>query len=299
MPVPGILKSKAFWTFSTFTGAVSSCVAYDRYQSHLLLQHYLNEASEYGRQPLPHHHQPRCISIFLLAKDADHRKAIRDAFKTYAVDILTVAGLDYKFVVEVDGEGASGKWDEMARESNKPELMLEDKIALNDLKNRVLKHKLIERAGIKAAQEEASEDPTEFLWNGVRTKSSPLHLSEWPQGSDGFLALDPFTFESLQSALKEISAAKDSETTVETVSKKSSSWFWSKSSQAQSPPQPQQQQQLRPLFPVPVYFIPCDQAQSLSARLSRFLFRQHHLTRQIGEPLLELIREQPSVVIHK
>ena len=285
MPIPGILKSKAFWTFSTFTGTVTSCVAYDRYQSHLLLQQYLTEAAEYGRQPLLHHQSPRCISIFLLSKDTIHHKALRDTFKTFALDILTRAGVDYKWVVEVDGEEAGKWWDDGAREGNKPELMLEDSKKIIDLvefKEHVLERKLNEIAGIEQPE---SVDATEFLWEGIRNKSC---ATDWPPSSDGFVALDPFTYDSLQSSLQKL---VDTPVKKVNLPVKKSSWFWSKSTQTPT------NKSTPNLFPLPLYFIPCEYPQTALTRLNRFLFGQRHLTRSIGESLLALIREQPNTLV--
>lgn len=287
MPIPGILKSKAFWTFSTFTGTVSSCVAYDRYHSHVLRQKYLTEAAEYGRQPLLHHQSPRCISIFLLSKDTTHHKSLRDTFKIFALDILTRAGVDYKWVVEVDGEEAGKWWDDGAREGNNPELMLEDSKKIVDvevLKEHVLERKLSEMAGIKQPEPESAET-TEILWESIRNKSCS---TDWPPSSDGFLALDPFTYNSLHSSLKQLA---DTPVKIDNLPVKKSSWLWSKSSQT-----PASKLSLN-LFPLPLYFIPCEYPQTAFTRLIRFLFGQRHLTRSIGEALLALIREQPKILV--
>lgn len=291
----GILKSKSFWTFSTITTAVSSCVAYDRYQANVLFQQFLSEAAEYGREPLPHPYQPRCISLLLVAKDAAHHRAIRSTFKSFAVELLTVAGIDYKWVVETDGEAAALQWNQVARETNKPESMLDDtkRIGLVDLADRLLKPKLFQRANTEINETDADR----FLWNSVRNKSSPLHLSEWSSGSDGFLALDPFTFDSLQATLQ-VLANEPAEVQPPTPPPtKPSSWFswFKKTSPSPSPPVTP----LRPLFPAQLYFVPCDHPQTALARLNRFLFGQRHLTQQIGSALLALIREQPETTINK
>jgi hypothetical protein len=288
MSLPLILKSKAFWTFSTVTGSISSFVAYDRYQCRILRDYYLEVAAEYGRQPLPHHQSPRCISIFLISKNVVHHKPLRDTFKSFALDILTNAGVDYKWVVEVDGEEAGKWWDEGAREANKPELMLDDSkktIDLIALNENVLEFELNEKSGLK--NNELNVSATEFLWQIIRKKACSI---DWPPTSDGFLALDPFTYTSLQSKLKQL-ADEAPVLKVNTLLKKSS-WFWSKSIQTPVDTIPS-------LFPVPLYFIPCEYPQNAFARLYRFLFGQRHLTRSIGDNLLSLIREQPAVLITK
>lgn len=290
MPLPGLLKSKAFWAFSTVTGTVSSCVAYDRYQSHLLRTHYLQQASEYGRQPLPHHQSPRCLSIFLLARDAAHHKALREMFKDFGLEILTEAGVDYRWVVEVDGEEAGRLWDEGAREGNKPELMLEENkkvIGVDELNEHALEIALSDKSGIKQTSSTSSADPTDFLWQRIRYKS--CSALDWPPTSDGFLAIDPFTYTSLQSKLQQLKELQELPAEAPSPVKKKS-WFWSKSNHTQTTA-------TQSIFPVPIYFVPCDYPQTALSRLNRFLFGQRHLTRSIGDSLLALIREQPTVLI--
>lgn len=282
MPIPGLLKSKAFWTFSTVTGSVSCCVFYDRFESHRLRQEYLATAAEYGRQPLPHHQPPRCLSVFLIAADATQHRAIRDTFRAFALDLLTVAGVDYKWAVEVDGEEAAKRWDELARDANKPESMLEAKITREELVEHVLKRKL-------SAGSSAGTEADELLWEGVRAKAAPVD-SRSSAGSDGFLALDQYTLKELESSLKTIT---ETPTQTVTAEQPKSKWHWfSKRSPVSPPPTPS-------LLPVNLYYIPCDYPQTLFARLNRFLYGQRLLTRSIGEQVLAVIREQPQTVIDK
>lgn len=298
MTIPTILKSKAFWTFSVLTGSVSSAVAFDRYKANELYKEYLKEASKHGSLPLPSNQTPRCLSIFLLSPNKAHHQSILNTYKSYAVELLTVAGVDYKWIVEVDGEEAKGFWDKMAGDGNKPELMTDENVKvldLDELRSNLLNYKLREGhedtvnvTGDRTADN--TVDDTEILWNSLRSKYAPLPKSEWPPGSDGFLTLDTYTFESLSSYLASLKNDSESVHAIETTS--SNQWWWPWSSSLNSPNQPQNLQQFN--HPINLYNLPCCHSQSPLSRLTRFLFGQQDMTKQIGEAVLKIINEQPE-----
>lgn len=271
-----ILKSKAFWGVSTLTATVSSAVAYDRYKAHELYTRYLQEASLHGAQPLLSHQAPRRLAIFLISPTSIHHQSLQAAFKSFAVELLTRAGVDYQWIVEVDGEEAKARWDQLARDANKPELMLETMtIPIDVLSSRILSN-------------EPLDSDTKFLWEGLRSKFAPQSTLEWPQGSDGFLTLDPHTFESLKSHLETKKSENETKITAP-IKPKKSSWF--------SSSKHQQSIQSPSIFPVNLYSLPCCLPQSPSARLRRFLFGQQETTRLIGEAVLKVIKEQPDCTI--
>lgn len=280
MPAPAIFRSKAFWGFSTVTLGISSAVGYDRFQAHELTKKYLQEASLHGQQPLYPGQQPRCLSLFLLSPTLTHHSSLRSAFKSFAVELLTRAGIDYKWVVEVDGEEAKVLWDQLARDANKPELMLDTSaIDPEQLRTHILNFVLDRKPTVA----EVDNSTCSFLWDGLRSKYAVN-----PSLSSDFVSLDPFTAESLETHLKALSQSTPPISQSKPVK---SSWF-SKSPPTQTPTIPH-------LFPVNLYTLPCDHSQSPLARLRRFLFGQHEMTRLIGEAVLKIINEHPETQINK
>lgn len=282
MSLPPLLKSKFFWSFSLVAGGASSAVAYDRYEAHCLRESFMAEAREYGREPLPLSEQPRCLSFFLLSPSATDHRATRQIVRSHALDLLTAAGVDYRWVVEVDGEEAKGKWDEAARERNEPELMREQQsIPLEELKSNILLHVL--QANLNGHRDSASSaadsDKSHQLWESLRSVYTQ-NPATWPSGSGGFVAVDSVTAGALQAALSEprvlLSAA-------EPVKPAAKSW-WSRA--VSSPPAP------APAASLPLlYQFPCTLSQSPLSRLQRFLFGQREVTRAVGEAVLQCIRE--------
>ena len=178
MSLPPLLKSKFFWSFAAVPGGVTSGVAYDRYEAHRLKESYLKEARVYGREPLAVSAQPRCLSFFLLSPSATEHRGTLHAIREYALDILTEAGVDYRWVVEVDGEEAKIKWDELARERNEPEFMREQSaIPLEELKSNILEFLMNQ---VKGSSEGEDDGKSALLWASLRSiyAQNPLAKSD-------------------------------------------------------------------------------------------------------------------------
>lgn len=293
MPVPGILKSKAFWSFSTVFSGISGAVAYDRYEASLLRKKFMAEASEYGKQPLASSESPRSLNFVLLSADSTHHRALRDNFRIFAVELLTVAGVDYKWIVEADGDEVARKWDELARETNKPELMLEgtDKttttgslISREELKINILKPSikaLLSRTPFVPTINPPS-DPKEAIWTLLRQNFCSFSVAESPIE---IVTFDHFTQEAIADEIKvALESIPEGEPRI-IESKKTRSWF------SRSKKTDLSQQQLPVLPTVSLFHIPLEFSQTLSARLKRFLFGQRELTQTIGEAVLEIIRK--------
>lgn len=281
-----ILKSKAFWSFAGVSGSLGSVVAYDRYQAHLLEQELMQEASNYGRQPLYSHQNPSSVALFLLARDDTQHQAIRETFRKFAVQLLTVAGIDYKWILEVDGEAARKKWDQMARDSNQPELMFEENsngIPLQDLKTNLLVPLLRNIFNRKA-----EETSPALLWPQLRSAfEGPREI-----GSECFVALDPFTFEALNSELSELMNPINNTEEIPPVTTAKSS-FLSRLFKSTSKPATTANPTASP-DQIQVQLVPCDYPQGALQRLKRFLFGQHELTRLVGQSVMQVIRAQSN-----
>lgn len=268
-----ILKSKAFWSFTAVSGGIGSVVAFDRYESARLRQNFLDAARVYGSEPLLPHQQPRRLSFFLVSPDAEHRRACLVTLKRYALEILTAAGVDYCWVLQVDAQEAKVKWDEAAQEANKPELMTEEgksALNINDLFENILKPQLNSNSS-----DDSKDD--KVCWKSLREKYAAVPLGI---GSDGFVCFDQTSFNRLQFELQNLKQPAVAETPAK------GSWW----KRASSPPLP-----LPPKITpenVKLYFIPCDWPQSPLARLQRFLFGQREMTRTIGEAVLKCIRQE-------
>ena len=250
------------------------------------------EARVYGREPLAVSAQPRCLSFFLLSPSATEHRGTLHAIREYALDILTEAGVDYRWVVEVDGEEAKIKWDELARERNEPEFMREQSaIPLEELKSNILEFLMNQ---VKGSSEGEDDGKSALLWASLRSIYAQNPLAK----SDGYVTFDSFTSESLQAILK--ASATDVNVNVNLNSKANvnvnakananakASW-WSR----KNPPSTAQLTAQSPLpLPTSCHHFPCTLSQSPLYRLQRFLFGQRELTRSIGEAVLQCIRQE-------
>ena len=294
MSLPPLLKSKFFWSFSFVTGGLSSAVAYDRYEAHRLKEVFMKQAMEYGKQPLLLSEKPRCLSFLLLSPSSTEHRATLQVIRAHALDILTAAGVDYRWIVEVDGEEAKMKWDDLARERNEPELMREQQcIPLEELNSNILSHILKRKLEFKPENTIANEaeDKSEQLWSSLRSIYTQ-DPSTWPPTSDGLVTFDSFTSESLKSALIELKSEL-SAAIAGTAVKPVKSW-WSRSKKDHPitvTPSPSSSAEL--------YLVPCAFSQSPLSRLQRFLFGQRHVTRSVGDAVMQCIREQSHQTIHK
>jgi hypothetical protein len=288
MATSAILKSKAFWSFATVSGTIGSFVGYDRYHANLARQEFLKEATKYGQQPLYPHQTPSRVALFLLASDTILHKATRESFRKFAVELLTAAGIDYTWAVDVDGEEARLKWDNLARDSNQPELMFEESsqgIPLKDLKTHILTPLIYTFFNRRTALYEAEEQP---LWPQLR---SAFHGFIAPE-TKTFIALDPFSHEALTSTLQELKVAEDSNDLVSPISTPTSflSRLFGSSNQKSQPLLPP-----KSLESIAVHKVPCELPQGAFQRLGRFLFGQAELTRMIGESVMKIIREEEQI----
>ena len=277
-----ILKSKAFWGFSTLMGGVCSAVAYDRYEAHLIRQFLLKEASRYGAEPLYPNQSSRCLSLFLVSRNGEDRRACTSTLKHFALEILTVAGVDYKWIVAVDGVEAKGKWDAAARDTNQPELMREAEIDAGELIENILRPVIC-----------SETTNTGGLWKNLRDEYGSVPVG---RGEDGFLCIDRFTYDNLLSELRQRIIQRELELEQAVVSSsgvhdgKKSSWLkWLSPSQIAVPEPPSSSN-----FDYYLYYLPCDLSQSPLTRLFRFLFGQRHITKTIGEAALSCVRNEPT-----
>lgn len=268
-----ILKSKTFWGFATFSSCIGSAVAYDRFEAKKIRDEFLAEARTFGSQPLLPHQSPRLLSFLLISPNADHRRACLAILKEHALNILTVAGVDYKWSVLVDGEEAKKEWDTVAREANQPELMIEEgkpSIPFKDLEEIVIPP-ILNRTSANDLNE------SNICLKALRNKFASVPIGE------EIVCFDRSTLNSFESELSHIKPPSDSQPILPV---KRSSW-WQRS--PQNSPSPQQLQPVNP-EKIKIYFVPCESDQSLLARLQRFLFGQRQLTREIGESVLKIIR---------
>lgn len=101
-PMMQLPRSRAFWTFTgtalTFTGTV----ALDKYKLYGIRTRLKEEASQLGQQPASEH--IRKVTILSFGKDSEELRKKRRLWRKYAVDLLTLAGCDYRLV---EGDAAA------------------------------------------------------------------------------------------------------------------------------------------------------------------------------------------------
>lgn len=269
-----ILKSKAFWCFTSVSSGIGGAVAYDRYEARRIKNEFMKEAAIYGSQPLYPHQSPRLLSFFLLSPTADIHRATLSLLKDQVLDLLTAAGIDYKWILKVEGEEAKRMWDEAAREMNKPEFMIDgNSLDRNDLYLHLMKPIINSNF--------TEEDDPAGLWKILKEK----YTKGGVEGVFGEVVLfDQFTFDRFKSDIEEIKT-NDIEP-VENL--KTDQWWWqrwfSSNSNSQKQPQPVKHQ-------INLFLISCELSQSPLRRLQRFLFGQRDLTRSMAESVMTCIRE--------
>lgn len=277
-----IWKSKPFWAFASVSSAIAGAVAYDRYCAKQLLDEFTAEAQKFGEEPLLENQQSQSISLFVLAKDSDASDALRAHFKRYALQLLTIAGVDYVWAVNVDPEKVTKAWNQVAQEANSPEQMLDEgrQIEPETIHQQFLKNELLQRMGKQVTLSDG-------LWERVKEKLVPK--KSW---SPHFVALNKSTLSSLSDCLTEIRRRETEagpEFREETPKKRS--WFsWSRN----GPAAPSVKARLLTLDDVSLELLDCERSLSLKDRAWRHLFGQTELVRSIGGSTLSLIRKLNS-----
>jgi hypothetical protein len=93
MPIP---KSKTFWVFASTVSISAAAVFYDRQRLKAIRGRYIEEASAMGLQPLLQ--APRKVTLVAFSNDNIDARKIRKLWRSYAVDLFTLAGCDYQLV---------------------------------------------------------------------------------------------------------------------------------------------------------------------------------------------------------
>lgn len=94
MPLP---KSKTFWAFAAVSGTLASVYGVDRYQLRETRERLKEEARHLGQQPSGGE-SLRKVTIISFGEDDQELRRIRQLWRTYAVDLFTLAGCDYQFL---------------------------------------------------------------------------------------------------------------------------------------------------------------------------------------------------------
>lgn len=272
------MKSRTFWVFASLTGSVSGAVAFDRYQAHALLAKYMEEAKAYGDQPIYDNQHPRRLGLVLISPDEDALRSARDHFRNYSVKLLTIAGVDYQWILAKDPIDLTKKWNARMQEAGTPEKMLDENkyFSTSDLNTNLLKPLLQKNLS------HVNENITNQDWKALQNSET-----SWSSDIDGFVALNQSTFDSLHENFNEIiEMAADSNITTIPSSTVKQSWFSFLSSWKPS-------LSLRKELPLQLLLtqIPCEYSQNPFQRLYRYLFAQRTLTREIGSATLKIIRD--------
>ena len=320
IPIPPLLKSKYFWVFSTISGSLVGAIGYDRFEAQAIHNSFLKEARVYGSLPLYSHQRPRTLGLFLISSDTSSHAATLQNFNKFAVDILTLAGIDYRWIIKLDGEDIKGKWDELARETNQPELMMEENkisIDLNDLRNFLIKPFLSRsfkigigiESGIQKdkvidggnCSESSNSSDKLLIWSKLETKVFPLlNFEEWPKGLEGFISLNQFTFDSLKEDLESGFKLEDSKLLIGSSPKSSNSKsllskltsIWTKTNTNTNNNTNNNNNTL-----ILLHQIPCSHSQSPLDRLARFLFGQRFLAQSIGQAAMKIVQDQERIQV--
>lgn len=288
--VPSFVRSKGFWAFALGGGSFAAAIARDRFLAHQLHVAHMDEARKFGAEPLADTSRLRQLKLFLLASSDAEATAIRECFRRHVVELLTVAGVDYKWVVVVDGEGAARVWNSAAQEANEPELMLESggpaaaRIAPDELRDGVLASILQRQVG-----EMGEDDKRRSIWKKLqRHYNTDVALHEGPASShgpvpphDGFVSFNSLTRDALINVLA-------TDLPVETPVPPPASWlsrlFSRRPASISIPPSP-------PAI-ILLAHVPCDHSQNMWPRFRRFCFGQRELTERIEGAVMTIIRDR-------
>lgn len=260
-------KSRPFWAFAGVTGAFGAGVTYDRFKAAELRKAFMDEAREFGAQPLLEHESPQQIALYSINGTSDAADAIKSNFRRYSVELLTAAGIDYVWAADLNCEQVKKDWNRQAQETNQPELMLEGEkqISLAEVEENLLKTSLKEyfgRVGIDSG-----------LWKSLREQVKRGWQSPF------FVALNESTMAAVKAQTEAVLLEPLSEAPIPKQT------WWQRltlqkpiSITKTSPPPPE------------FILLPCELPSGLFSRFTRYCFGQRQVVESIGTSTLQLIR---------